>query len=45
MIEVSDGSMDLNHDLKCEYIHKLSKNYKVVSEVGSKNENVEVKKK
>lgn len=44
MIEVSDGSMDLNHDLKCEYIHKLSKNYKVVSEVGSKNENVEVKK-
>ena len=44
MIEVSDGSMDLNHDLKCEYIHKLSKNYKVVSEVGSKNENVQVKK-
>jgi phosphosulfolactate synthase len=35
-IEVSDGSIILDHDKKCEYIHTLSKNYTVVSEVGSK---------
>lgn len=23
--EVSDGSIEMNHDIKCEYIHKLSK--------------------
>jgi len=34
--EVSDGSIVLNHDLKCEYIRKLSKDFTVVSEVGSK---------
>ena len=36
MIEVSDGSMVLEHDLKCDYINKLSKEYTVISEVGSK---------
>ncbi len=41
-VEVSDGSMKLNHDEKCEYIHKLSKNYTVVSEVGSKQAGVEI---
>lgn len=35
-IEVSDGSMVIDEDDKCEIIHKLSKNYKVLSEVGSK---------
>lgn len=34
--EVSDGSIILPHDKKCEYIHTLSKNYTVLSEVGSK---------
>ncbi|MEX1189154.1 MAG: phosphosulfolactate synthase [Bacteroidia bacterium] len=34
--EVSDGSIVLEHDVKCEYISKLAKNYKVLSEVGSK---------
>ena len=34
--EVSDGSIHMPHDQKCEYIHKLSKNYTVFSEVGSK---------
>ncbi|GAB4252392.1 MAG: phosphosulfolactate synthase [Vicingaceae bacterium] len=34
--EVSDGSIVLNHELKCEYIYKLSKDYTVLSEVGSK---------
>lgn len=35
-LEVSDGSMVIDEDEKCEIIHKLSKNYKVLSEVGSK---------
>lgn len=38
--EVSDGSITLNHDKKCEYINKLSKDYTVLSEVGSKEEGV-----
>jgi len=36
MIEVSDGSMHIEHDKKCEYIQKLSKKFTVISEVGSK---------
>ena len=35
-LEVSDGSMVIEEADKCELIHKLSKNYKVLSEVGSK---------
>jgi phosphosulfolactate synthase len=38
--EVSDGSIDLHHDKKCEYISRLAKNYTVLSEVGSKEEGV-----
>ncbi len=37
--EVSDGSIELNHDEKCGYINKLSKHVTVLSEVGSKDEN------
>lgn len=37
--EVSDGSIDLNHDEKCAYINRLSKHVTVLSEVGSKDEN------
>ncbi|MFN8437368.1 MAG: phosphosulfolactate synthase [Cytophagales bacterium] len=36
--EVSDGSIEMNHDIKCEYIHKLSKYVTVLSEVGSKDD-------
>lgn len=36
--EVSDGSLELPHDEKCEYIQKLSKYVTVLSEVGSKDE-------
>lgn len=36
LMEVSDGVMELDHDLKCEYISKLSENYTVLSEVGTK---------
>lgn len=39
-IEISDGSMIIDHDLKCEFIHKLSKNYTVLSEVGSKESGI-----
>jgi phosphosulfolactate synthase len=38
--EVSDGSIELEHDKKCEYISELAKNYTVLSEVGSKEEGV-----
>jgi phosphosulfolactate synthase len=35
--EVSDGSISLNHDKKCEYIQTLAKDVTVLSEVGSKD--------
>jgi len=35
--EVSDGSIELDHDLKCEYVRKLSEQVTVLSEVGSKD--------
>lgn len=39
-VEVSDGSMEIATDLKCEYIARLAKNFRVLSEVGSKDANV-----
>jgi phosphosulfolactate synthase len=39
-VEVSDGSITLGHDKKCEYIRILSKDFRVVSEVGSKEEGI-----
>lgn len=38
--EVSDGSIIIDHGKKCEIINQLSKNFTVVSEVGSKEEGV-----
>jgi phosphosulfolactate synthase len=38
--EVSDGSIVLPHDKKCEYISKLAKDRIVLSEVGSKEEGI-----
>lgn len=35
--EVSDGSMDINHEEKCRYISELAKQVTVISEVGSKD--------
>lgn len=35
--EVSDGSITIAHDIKCDYITKLAKNFTVISEVGSKD--------
>ena len=39
MCEVSDGTIEINHKKKCEYITDLSKEFLVVSEVGSKDVN------
>ncbi len=36
-VEVSDGSIEMNHDKKCEYIRILAKQATVLSEVGSKD--------
>lgn len=36
-VEVSDGSMDIDHKEKCEYISALAKHATVLSEVGSKD--------
>lgn len=36
-VEISDGSIILNHDIKCELIHRLAKDRVVLSEVGSKD--------
>ncbi len=35
--EVSDGSIEIEHEEKCEYIRKLSEQVTVISEVGSKD--------
>jgi phosphosulfolactate synthase len=35
--EVSDGSIEIEHEDKCEFISKLSKQVTVISEVGSKD--------
>lgn len=38
--EVSDGSIELDHQKKCDFIQKLSKHITVLSEVGSKDDTV-----
>jgi phosphosulfolactate synthase len=38
--EVSDGSINIEHDSKCEFISRLAKNFTVLSEVGSKEEGI-----
>ncbi len=38
--EVSDGSIQLDHDKKLEFIRKLSKHVTVITEVGSKEEGI-----
>jgi phosphosulfolactate synthase len=40
LVEVSDGSIIINHDEKCELIHRLSKDRIVLSEVGSKDSGI-----
>lgn len=38
--EVSDGSINISHSEKCEFISTLAENFTVLSEVGSKEEGV-----
>jgi phosphosulfolactate synthase len=38
--EVSDGSIELTQEKKCEYISTLAKDFTVLSEVGSKEEGI-----
>jgi phosphosulfolactate synthase len=40
LVEVSDGSYDIEHKRKLEYINKLARRGTVISEVGSKKKNV-----
>jgi len=39
-VEVSDGSYDIEHDKKLEYISRLAERFTVISEVGSKKADV-----
>ncbi|MCF8302787.1 MAG: phosphosulfolactate synthase [Bacteroidales bacterium] len=40
VVEVSDGSIYIDHDRKCELINDLSKDFTVLSEVGSKQSGI-----
>ncbi len=42
MVEISDGSMHMEHEIKCEYIQEFAKDFKVISEVGSKDASVQI---
>ena len=39
-VEISDGSITINHDKKCEYINILSQITTVLSEIGSKSADI-----
>lgn len=41
-IEISDGSMEMNHDEKCGYISRFANDFFVLSEVGSKDASVHI---
>lgn len=41
-VEISDGSMYMHHSQKLEYIRELSKHFRVLSEVGSKQKGVDI---
>ena len=40
MAEISDGSYEIDHHKKLEYIRELSRDFTVISEVGSKKKNI-----
>lgn len=42
-VEISDGSMDIDHDAKCDYIRTFAKDFYVLSEVGSKRADVNIR--
>ena len=37
MVEISDGSISISHESKCNIIRDFSKDFQVISEVGSKD--------
>lgn len=39
-VEISDGSVKMDHLKKCEYISKLAQHFTVISEVGSKDASI-----
>ncbi len=41
-VEISDGSMTMDHNVKCGYISRFAASYKVLSEVGSKDAEVHI---
>ena len=41
-VEISDGSIDMDHDEKCGYIKRFASDYIVLSEVGSKDAAVHI---
>jgi phosphosulfolactate synthase len=45
MVEISDGSMEIEHGIKCDIIQDFAKDFKVISEVGSKDASVEISSK
>jgi len=45
IVEISDGSMSMNHDKKCDIISDFTKDFRVISEVGSKDTTVEISSK
>ena len=45
MVEISDGSMHMEHETKCNIIQDFVKDFKVISEVGSKDASVEISSK
>ncbi len=42
-VEVSDGSLQMPHEEKCKYIKELSKEFTVLSEVGSKEAGIMIR--
>jgi phosphosulfolactate synthase len=36
-VEISDGSLDMSQEIKCGYIQEFAKDFRVLSEVGSKD--------
>ena len=40
MVEISDGSIIMEHEEKCQLISDFSKDFKVISEIGSKDSNI-----
>ena len=45
MVEISDGSMQMEHESKCNIIQDFAKNFKVISEVGSKDASINISSK